>query len=484
MVINNVNSISAFFFERNFRLLSILFVLFFLISTGVFLWLGINQSAGLIVLGIIIGIPFLYLCIKIPKFWIFSIAATSAIFFKQGGDDISALEIIQGGFFCGSVFFWISWMIFIKREKIVRNFADWSILFFFLFLILTLPLSMLNGNIFINWTREYILFSIILLYFPIRHYFDDKKDLIILLVIFMLSISVSGIQQLIFYKQNAIKEAVYAYQLGSSARFNQSILSMAVIGGFLFSLFPKKLWQKLSILMFTCLSTVALIVSFSRTFWIMVFFAIVLSWFYFPKEFRWRALVNSGIILITITIGILFVFKNNSQYVFKIIERRISSAGSGTKDLSVKMRFKEYESVWSSISKYPLGGTGLGTVHEYMQPIDLVTIRTLNIHNGYLFLIFRLGYPLVFFFVFPLIFYIFKANKLALKTKDPFYKLLLLISMTSLLLMMGANFLAMVFNARDGIFVILLSLAFIGICEKKILSGNNENTEVILKEIY
>jgi len=118
-------------------------------------------------------------------------------------------------------------------------------------------------------------------------------------------------------------------------------------------------------------------------------------------------------------------------------------------------------------------------LHEYIQPADLVTIRTLNVHNGYLFFLFRIGYPLFALFLFFIFYYIFKAGLLLFKIKDTFHKLLLLGSLNSLILMIVANFLTIVFNSRDGTFVILLSVVFISISERALTASEQNNNEII-----
>jgi len=459
--------------------MSVISLLVLFIFTGISLWLGTVLELGLVVISIITGIAYLYFCVKYPKFWLYSIAATSFIFIQPGGEDITVFEVLHGFFFSLSAVFWIFWMIFIKKEKVVRNIADWLILFFFGYLLISLPIAMINGNTLINWGREYIIFSVVLLYFPIRHYFYNKKDITILLIIFTCVLSLSELFQLYQYKQTALHDAIYAYQLGSSVRVNQSIFSMSIIFGFLFSLYLDNVWKRILVLIFTSLSIMALTVSFSRTFWIMVIVALIISLLFVSTKAKKRAFLSLLIIFSVLACSVVFVFRDNARIMFKVLENRVSSAGKGTKDLSIQMRLQEYESVWQSIAKYPLGGRGLGILHEYIQPADLVTIRTLNVHNGYLFFLFRIGYPLFALFLFFIFYYIFKAGLLLFKIKDTFHKLLLLGSLNSLILMIVANFLTIVFNSRDGTFVILLSVVFISISERALTASEQNNNEII-----
>lgn len=442
--------------------------------SGVLLWISLSMEMGQFVIAAILGIFYLYFCIKYPKFWIYSIAATSMIYFQPGDADVTAFEIIHGGFFSISGIVWIFWMIFIKKEKIVKNVADWLFLFFIIMLLFSLPMAIFNENNILNWFREFVLISVMLLYFPIRHHIDNKKDLTILLLIFMFSMFLTDVHQLIQYRRNAIQDAVYAFQLGASIRMKQPIFSMSIIVGFLFTLYQKTLIRRLFMLGFTCLTTMGLLVSFSRTFWVMVAVAIFVSWLYLNKDYKIKSINNVLIILAMIIISIIFVFKENSNVIFTIIEKRIASTGKGTKDLSIQMRMQEYESVWQSIDEFPLGGKGLGTTHEYYQSYNTITLRTLNVHNGYLYFIYRIGYPLIAFFIIPIVYYIFKAERLARKTDDAYLKILLLGSFSSLILMLTANFMAAVFNSRDGTFLFILSISFISISEQIIESKKNQ----------
>lgn len=462
--------LTSYLFDKRYKSLLFVSALTLFLSTAIFMWLGLGQGLDMIVIGSVLGILYLYLCVRYPKFWLYSITLSTYFFFQTGKGDISAFEIIQGGFFSGSAIGWILWQTIINRQKIVKNIADWFLLFFFFIMLFTIFLAMFNGNLLQDWVREYLLFSVILLFFPFRHYLTSKKDLITLFILFAVSMVFTDILQLIMYKRTAIEDAIYAYQLGASIRFKQSIFSMTIVFGFLFSLYPRKIWQKLLITGFTGLTGLALMVSFSRTFWVMVMAAVALSWLYLPKKQKLGTLFTVAVLGGALIFALVFVFKQNTQIIFKVVENRLLSTSKGVKDVSVQMRLKEYIPVIKSIKELPLGGKGLGTVHVYRQGQELYTVRTLHIHNGYLFFAFRLGIPLFICFLFPMFYYMIKAEKLARRTNDLFLKIIFLGSFTSILIMLVANFMTTVFHSRDGTFLILFAFFLISNSEQLMFS--------------
>jgi O-antigen ligase len=153
----------------------------------------------------------------------------------------------------------------------------------------------------------------------------------------------------------------------------------------------------------------------------------------------------------------------------------MSSTAEGTKDLSIQMRLNEYEAAMSEIMKYPIGGSGLSKKFSFYDPIRMIKLDSHFIHNGYMFYIYRMGIPIsILFFLFILI-NLIKPVFLLRTVNDDFWRMALIGSLASILMMMVTNFITTTFCAREGSFILAVSISIIGIIDDKIILIKNRN---------
>jgi hypothetical protein len=158
-------------------------------------------------------------------------------FFAKTDKELNITEVIIALLYNGGLFLWFVWSTFIEKRKIVRNTADWIILFVFgVVLFGNSVLAVINGVRIDSWIREFMLFSLTLFYFPFRHHFTEKKEVINLLIVLALSIFVVDLKQFYSYYVGITSDDIqYAYELGKSVRINQTVFTIASIFGFLFT---------------------------------------------------------------------------------------------------------------------------------------------------------------------------------------------------------------------------------------------------------
>lgn len=424
------------------------------------IWAGIDQEYGLIVLASILACLFIYAFIKYPKFWLYFVAVFSGTYFVETKPGVSAYDVITGIFLLVGLLLWFIWMIGFKKVKLIRNSADKSLLIFFLLAPFNAIIAIINEVSFLDWLREFGSYAMILYYFPIRHHIKEKRDIIIFLSCFSVSVLYCVFNQFYAYNQRAISMAVYAFELERSLRINQTLFTAATIFGMVFTLHTRKLLLKIILLIFTILSFAALIVSFSRTFWVILIAVVFIMMFYIDKKSRIQIITATIIIMATIFGIVYLIFRENTFVLLKVAEKRLSSTAKGQKDESVQIRFSEYEKVLDGIKAYPLSGNGMGKKISFFDPFGLYTNHTNIIHNGYLWFLFRFGIPaslLIFYFY---LYYLFRLEKLARKTEDKFSKTLYLGCFLLILLMIISDFTSAQFMYRDGIFTSLIAIAF------------------------
>lgn len=434
-------------------------VILAIITFGV-LWLGIDRDYGIYVLAGIAGIGLSVAFIKYPKLWLNFVAIFLGTYFVETKKGVSAFDIVSGVFLLGGLLLWLVWIVGFKKARLFKNSADIALLIFFLFIPLNAIIAVINEVPFIEWIREFGAYAMILYFFPIRYYIKDKKDIVNFLICFSIAVLFSVFNQFYFYNKLAVSMAVYAFELERSLKINQSLFTAATIFGIVFTLYQKKPFLKILLLSFTLLSFAALIISFSRTFWVILMAILVIMMFYIDRKSKIQVITATVVIILSI-FGIIYsIFQENTELILKVVEKRLSSTTKGRQDESLQARFSEYEKVFDGIKSNPLSGNGMAKQISFFDPITTNTNHTTIIHNGYLWFLFRFGLPaslLIFYFY---LYYLFKLEKLARKTENKFYKALYLSFFLSMLLMIIANFTSSQFVYRDGVFVTVIAIAF------------------------
>jgi len=440
----------------------------FIVFLSIIFYAGIIAEAYLYVFIFISSLPFIFLTIRYPKFWIYTIALSNIIFFYSRGEEITTVEIVLALEYLGTLIIWLLWHILIKREKLIYNIADFFVLFFAFFILINSIIAILNDVEILYWGREAANLILVLLYFPIRKYFSEKKELIKLLFIYLIVVIITAFLHFWNYYQ-AISEAnlVYAYELVRGMRINQTLFTSASIFGFIFALYQRKWLRSILLAIFTVIVIGGLITSFSRTFWVYLAFALVVSVFYLKRHQRIRLLIYTAFVSVIFLFSMFYLFQDKAEIVIKLIENRFMSTTKGTKDVSVQARFVEYDAVYREIEKYPLGGSGLAKKFTFYNFLEQRSTHTSFIHNGYLFIAMKLGIPLAIICFLPFLIYLIKSESLARNIDDEFYRLLALGSFLSILLLIISNLTAAQIIQRETTFVTIFSFAFTGIVYNK-----------------
>jgi len=138
-------------------------------------------------------------------------------------------------------------------------------------------------------------------------------------------------------------------------------------------------------------------------------------------------------------------------------------------------RLAEWEVVISLIKESPFLGQGYGNPFTFNNPITTWKEYSITIHNGYLFLAYRIGIPLAIFYLTFYFSMFAKSIFLAIKIKNNlFYKKLIFGVTLAFLSIFITNFLTSTFVQRDGIMISAICYALVFIVGKKYESGEIE----------
>lgn len=460
------------FFGRSFSfpmIITAIIIISPLILIGTYLIDGIYVLCG------ILAIFTVSMFIKFPRFWLYTLVLSTILYFRGGGEGLSAGDILLGIFYVIGLFIWLVWQILVVRRRLVQNIADWLILFYFIFILANLFIAIINGVEWLDWFREYSLRIIILYYFPFRIYFTEKKQLITFVIVYCLAVFITDITMLYDYYRYSYKIAAFAYQITYSPRKGEMLFSAASITGLTFFFYQKKLIYKFLLFVFFLVSFLAMATTFARAFWVVFIFEFIILFFYLNKTQKIK-LIFSSIITISILVAIIYnFFPDNASTAVKIVENRLFSSTQGTKDMSVYVRVVESEAILKKIAEYPLGGNGMQKKFSYYNPILEYTVESNFCHNGYFFNIYRIGLPLFLFYLIPVIYYFVKGFLLLLKEKEPLYKALLLCTIFWLIILFITNLVGHIFGSRETQFLLPLSFFIVSFVEGHSLTQANKN---------
>jgi len=446
----------------------------------------------------IIGICLLWIMMHYPKIWIYLVVIGCVLFFDEDEEGIWAVDIFAALFFNVFLIIWFVSKILVKSEKKIaandnnptldinptlkiNNLTEKLFLLFYILLLFNSIIAVANGISILDWIREYMLFTLMLYYFPVRDYFDDKYSIMILLVLFALVAIRFDVRQFFSFR-TLMSNISFAWQIGvTSWKINQGFYSAVILTGTTLFLYSKNKFATLFSYFIVVLTTFALIVTFSRAYWMSVLVLIaILGLFYVrPKQ------LLQLLVVVTLTVGLAFAtldayFPKHSKYVQKFITKKFTSTTQGKSDKSVEARLREYEVVTREIFESPIYGQGFRKQISFYDNVWHMNQVTSFVHNGYLNLAHKTGIPMAFLFYLTIALFNIKGyivgwklrrycirNKLDKKNDLHFFTAIVIGASLTLTMFAITNMVTSSFFMRDGFIMTAFSLAFVSIAERK-----------------
>ncbi len=444
--------------NNSLHILSYLSILIFVVTLiGFALYIELYEY----VLPAIIALPFIFLLFIRPKIWLYTVVLALGVFFHASDEGVSFLDVAVGFLYIGSISLWMVKKVLINREKIIYNWGDWAIITFFGLLLFNFFIAVFNDVQPDMWAREYLLISIMLIYFPIRDILKTERDIKYFLIVLGFVIVLAGFFQLYQYYTKMQTDLVYAYELKSSITINQTLYTIASIFAFILAFSQKTKFKEILIVILTSLYVVFLISTFSRTFWLMLGASIILMFFFLPTRKKISFLTYIAFMSFVLFFAAFLFMREQADVALKVAFSRFESTSAGKKDPSLIARFKEWERLEYLIKLNPLGGNGLAKSFTFHFPLNTRARHTTTIHNGYLWLAFRTGIPLSLLFLFFVTFYTIRSAKNITLIKNQILRAIIIACFSTLLSMYVFNFTSAQYFTRDGMIVLSFTIALI-----------------------
>lgn len=426
----------------------------------------------LFLFALIASIPIIFLFFYNPKLWVYISFLLFAPILALRDEAVSPLEIVFSCVVILGLVVYFVFKFFVEKKSVVQNFGDLFILSFFFLLPTNAFVAYLNGVDLLFWLREVLILFLLLLYFPIREFFKDEKDLNRLLFLGLIVSIVCSLYVIITFRESTLMMASYAYELFALAgtkKVNHIVFVGAYFASIILSQNQKNIFIILLLFATAFLSLLALIITVSRTFWIATILGTIVLFLYFNWKERIKLIVFYSIISLLFLGAVFFTFKDNYKVVTNLIENRFISSLKGKRDKSLQSRFAEYSYVLGKIAENPLSGNGFAKKIRFRDPIFVRTLTTHNIHNGFTSILYRAGIPLAILYSAFFIFYFVKATKLIILTKNNRLQPYAVTAFVTLLIMFVGQFTFQLYLARDFNFAGAITIAMIDFVERNYL---------------
>lgn len=449
--------------EKFYFYTSVLLLLTFLPVFSLFLFKGFE----LYLLGLIFGVSVILVFLRFPKLWCYFITLSFAFFLIYRGkdDQVAFLEIGFALLTIPGVILFFFFKTFIEKKPIIQNYGDLFIILFFIFLPFNALVAYLNGVDLFRWIREIAILFLIFLYFPFREYIKTEKDLAILLSLALIA-AISSIGYLIYhYRETTLVTASYAYELvfglGAKVKINHTVFTATYFTSIILFVTRKNILLRLVLFLSAFASLVALIVTVSRTFWIVVLIGTLVLFLYYGWKERF-GIISFYLVITISTLGIIYyIFGSNYSLVTRLIEYRFLTSAQGKKDKSVLGRLAEYPVVFKGIAENPLWGNGFAKKIRFRDPIFVRTTTSHNIHNGFTSILYRAGIPMALLYISFMVFYFFRSFNLILKTRRHYLQPYVLSGFIILIILFVSQLTNQQFLFRDYNFCAFLAIAMI-----------------------
>jgi hypothetical protein len=355
-----------------------------------------SDALAWLIPSVVIGIGLIVAMFKWPKIWLGVVIVSMPWFLSDTGKGLSASEAILGGFILGSVCTWMVYTLASGRTKITWL-GDRLIILFLVLSVTNIVVAVLNEVDPFDWLLEWIVFILILLYFPLKEYFGrSERDLKHLLLLLAIAVVFMAAYTAYEFKNRSSEGLMYAYQLiASRSRLFAPAFSMSLVLSVALVFHVKKWSGRIFVFLFALLSGAALLQSMTRSLWLASAFCMLLLMFFL--KWRHNAALITSVVLIALSTYVVAetLYPRLTKIAVSIIERRFTSSTQLTGgDYSFETRLIEAREASRWIKEYPLSGSGLRADLLSWGPIEQFHWKKPFIHIGYVSLLFKFGIPI------------------------------------------------------------------------------------------
>ncbi len=355
---------------------------------------GFGLELGFLVIPVALLV--LFLVMHDERLWVY--AALGAHMFMLLGDSMhktGATEVLFGIIVLLGLVVWLAKeLLWYRRPLIESSFDALFLVFFTVITLTTLIMCVANGGDLAFYFKEWGVLFDFFFYLPLKRIMKTKRDVAIVIGIFVLMAVVCAFYNFIHFRQG-IAQAVFEWQIGGSRVNLNETTSMAFLSlCTAVVIYSRRKLAMAGGLLGMAMAVMALIVSFSRGPIVAGFIGAFTVMMMSPFKLSRKAVI-AVLLIIPIGAGATYLFfpKIASNITESVVDR-VASVGKATSDRSFNARFAEVSSIYHYSQRSPVLGYGFGVHYEFLDPLSGRTITTYYAHNGYAWMLFKFGLPL------------------------------------------------------------------------------------------
>lgn len=310
--------------------------------------------------------------------------------FEEG---IQITEVFYGLYYLTFLGVWFFKQMFIDPKPVFKLWEEKALWLFLILVSLSLPLTYLFGGTFKMWLGEWLSYSLLGFYFPVKETIEKDKNGLkvivgVVLVIGLIILARNGLQYM-----RALSDARQAWQvIKGRAVTNEGLLMVPAF--FAFAMYLKSTVFRQKVFFGGLFSSFlgGLIVTQSRGYWVAFLFGMFVVFWLVPRSEKRRILLTSSITVVVVSIAALLILGDYFTLVISgLLDRFLSLGTATTKDISLVNRFLETGAVWEHIQTNPILGHGMGVSYRFFDITYEMSDAKSFIHNGYIALWYKLG---------------------------------------------------------------------------------------------
>lgn len=318
-------------------------------------------------------------------------ATVSMVFVVFNYPGLDAGEVIYYLLWAASVGFLLVPLLLTGSIRAETTLDRLYILFMFFMVLGLINGVLFSGSIARPIQEALYFYSGIIFYFLYRQYLGNRLFRIGLALSFGVVFIYVVLRTFLSYR-TALLMAVEEWELNFvRGAGNESILLFGTTMCLAALLSAQRFWMKLVLLFGFIVSIGAVIVTMTRSLWVVTVLATIIVFLVSEKAERRRFLIYFGF-AISLTALLALYYLEFTLFIIEILKFRFNTFGDGLQDLSLMERVYEMKHVWERIKENPIVGWGFGT--EYSR-YEILKKRTTDmssyVHNGYLALWYKMG---------------------------------------------------------------------------------------------
>lgn len=350
------------------------------------LYLGISLCAAGILLWMIMRM------LQQPKFWLGTVLLVLPTFMADSGVGLSVSEALLGAFILGSL---LAWLV-VKAAtgyKFIRGWADLFLIAFVVLSIANIVVAVANGVSPGEWTLEWMVFLLMLYYFPFREYFGNSThDLRTLLILCSIATLIAFVYSVFEWIARTDGSLIYAYQLiGARSRLFAPIFVMSLCLGLSLLFHTTSKWTKLLLFGLIMVSGVGIIQSMTRTLWAIAFGCVIAMMFFFSQKQNVRLVLTTVLLTAAIYATAVTLYPRITTLAIKVTTNRLVNTSLTGGDYSFETRLNELTVIMDEFKRYPLSGVGIHSKFVSWDPIVQAHQNKSFAHIGYAWLLHKMG---------------------------------------------------------------------------------------------